>query len=363
MCSEREGSSHLETSAAASSPSPSSVLSTSASVASSSAASALAASRATPVGGLWTMVGGALAVHIDRLVIFGGVGGGFMPSGKIVVGAFPGGVVLTVTGAAGVRVLCVCRSIELVSAVAKEGDPLCVRVSIVGWGGGVDVEKGDCCTLFYDLERNDLHSPDNSVQDILGGEMGVRGIVVFFDKIFERVGCVGHDRGHEGGGYFRDRGIIIVEEGVFEGHYVIGDEATFGQNEESSFWGCPAVPEKELTLLEASYSPNVVGGDRPVFGVLGSIYVGNDYVEVGSIERVAEHISECDNFGRVDIAVVGWREGDDTWALLLVPELDGGRIEVGTNSLVAMTLDFRETSFRSRYELVFCGWGEVLHRG
>jgi len=366
VCSEREWCSHLETTTAASSPSPSSVLSTSASVSSSSAtstlaASSLAASKTSPVGRVWTMVGGTFSVHIDRLVVFRGVGRGFVPSRKIVEGAFPSGVVLTVAGAAGVGVLCIRRSIELVGAVTKESNPLGVCVGIDGWRRGVDVEKGDCRTFFYDLEGNDLHFPDNSVQDVFGGEVRVRGIMMFFDKVFERVGFVGHDRGHEGGGYFCDRGIIVVEESVFKRHNVIGNEVTFGKNEEGGFRGCPAVPEKELTPLESGYSPDVVGGDGPMFSVFGTINIGNDHVEVGSVERVAKHITECDNFGRVDGAVVGRRKGDDAWALLLVPELDGGRIEVGTNSLVAVPFDFRETSFRSRYEFVFRGWGEVLH--
>ena len=358
---EREWCLQLDASAAASSPSPSSVLSTSASVSSSPASSAPAASRATPVSELWAMARGALAVHINWLVVIRGVGGGFVPSGKIKEGAFPTGVVLTVTCAAGVGVHCVCRSVEFIGAVAEESDPLSVCVGIVGWGGGIDVEKGDCCTPFYDLEGNNLHSPDNGVHDISCGEMRGHGIMMFIDEVFKGVGFVGHDCRHEGGGYFHDRGVIVVEKGVFESHYVVSDEVTLGQNEEGGFRGCPAVPEKELTLLKAGDSPNVVGGDGPVFGVLRSINVGNNHVEVGSIERVAKHVAECDNFGRVDSAIVGWREGDNTWALLLVPELDGGRVKVGTNSLVGMAFDFREPSFRSQYKLVFRGWGEVLH--
>ena len=53
------------------------------------------------------------------------------------------------------------------------------------------------------------------------------------------------------------------------------------------------------------YSPNVVGSDRPVFCVSRMLDVRNDHIEISSAERVAEHVTECDNFSLVNGAIVG----------------------------------------------------------
>jgi len=275
-------------------------------------------------------------------------------------GTFPGGVILAIASATGIGVSCICHSIKFIGVVAKEGDPLGMHISIVGQGGCIDVEKGDGHAFLRDLEGDDFHSLNDGVQDIFCSEVGVRSVMVLIDKVFKRRGFVSHDCRHEGRCHFRDRGIIIIKECVFESHDVVGDEMAFGNNEKNGLWGCPAVPELKQAFLGAHYPPNIVGGDGPVFSVFGMIDVRNDHIEVGSIERVMKHVAESDNFGWVNGTIVGQREGDDTWALLLLPELDGGGIKVGTNGLVAMALDVREPSFWPWYKLIFCRWGEVL---
>ena len=135
--------------------------------------------------------------------------------------------------------------------------------------------------------------------------------------------------------------------------YIVGDKMAFGNNKEDSLQGCPAGPELKQASLGAGYSPNVVESDRPVFCVSRMLDVRNNHIEVGSAKRVAEHVAECDNFGLVNGAIVGQREGNDTWALLFFPELDGDRIKVGMNGLVAMALDVWEPSFWPQHELIF----------
>lgn len=117
-----------------------------------SAATISPASSSGPV----PIVIGSLAIHVDRPVVFGLVVGRLMPTSEVVEWALPSGMVLAGAGPAVVWVPGVCGAVEFVSATTEERDPLVIRITIFGWGGGVDVEKSDGGTAFRDLEGNNL---------------------------------------------------------------------------------------------------------------------------------------------------------------------------------------------------------------
>ena len=136
---------------AVSAPGPAPVLGTS----TSSVTSAATVSPASSIGPIPVVIG-CLAIHVDRLVVLGLVGGGLVPTSEVVERAFAGGVVLSSTCPAVVWMPGVCGTVELVSSTAEERDPLVICVTIFGWRRGVDVEKSDGSTAFRDLEGNNL---------------------------------------------------------------------------------------------------------------------------------------------------------------------------------------------------------------
>jgi len=96
---------------------PSSVLAAASSSSTSTAAFAITSGTSlvtTLVRRASAAAAAAAAVHVDSRWF-----GGLVPAGEVMVGAFAGGVVLAVTGAAGVGVPGVRRSIELIGTVAE----------------------------------------------------------------------------------------------------------------------------------------------------------------------------------------------------------------------------------------------------
>ena len=136
---------------AVSAPGPAPVLGASTSSA-TSAATISPASSSGPV----PVVIGSLAIHVDRLVVLGFVGGRLVPTSEVVERAFASGVVLSSTCPAVVWMPGICGTIELISSTVEEQDPLVICVAIFGWRRGVDVEKSDGSTTFCDLEGNNL---------------------------------------------------------------------------------------------------------------------------------------------------------------------------------------------------------------
>jgi len=190
--------------------------------------------------------------------------------------------------------------------------------------------------------------------------MGVRGIVVFVDEVFEGLSFVSHNSGYDGGGNLGDGGIVVVQESVFKGHDIVAYEMALGNNEKSRFRGCPAGPEKEQVTLEPGYPSDEVGGDRPVFSEDSACDVRDDDEKVGGVDGVSKHIAEEDDFRGVDGAIIGGGEGNDARALLFLPEFEGGRVKVGANGLAGVALDVREATFRPRDQLVLRRRDEVL---
>ena len=114
----------LVVSTAASAPGPSSIL------AASSSTATTAAISSAPVGGPIPVVVGSLTVHVDRLVVFGVLGGGLVPTREVVVWALASGVVLARAGSAVVWVLGVRGAIEFISLVTEKGDPPIIGVAV-----------------------------------------------------------------------------------------------------------------------------------------------------------------------------------------------------------------------------------------
>ena len=108
---------------------PSSGLATTSSTSTSMAAFAMASRSLLTL----SLVRRAITVHVDWFIILGGLGGGLMPSGKIMVGAFASRVVLAIACAVGVGVLGVCHSIKLIGAAVEERDPTIVCISVICW--------------------------------------------------------------------------------------------------------------------------------------------------------------------------------------------------------------------------------------
>ena len=63
-----------------------------------------------------------------------------------------GGVILAIASTTGVEVHCICCSIKFIGMVVKERDSPGMHVCVVGWGGSVNIEKGDSHTLLCNLE-------------------------------------------------------------------------------------------------------------------------------------------------------------------------------------------------------------------
>ena len=168
---------------------------------------------------------------------------------------------------------------------------------------------------------------------------------MLIDKIFEGVVLVGHDRGHKSGGNLGNRSVVGIQESVLEGHDIVTNKATFGNDEEGHLWGSPAIPVEEQVTLDPVYPPNIVGSNRPVLGVGGTCDVGYNEEEVGGMDGITEHITEENDLGCIDGAVVGWRESNNTWALLFLPELESDGVKMGADGLTGVTFDVRETVF------------------
>ena len=285
------------------------------------AASAASALQAASVGVSSSLVRGALVVHVDWFIELGGGSGGLMPAREIVEGTLAGGVILDIAGAAGVRKLSVGGAVELVRTFPEEGDPFLVCDSILGWRGGIDVEKGDDCPFLRDLERNYRQSANDGVKDVLGGVVGVCSVMVLVNEVFKGVVFIGHDGRHEDGGDTCDRGVVVVQESVLKGHDIGGDEGGLGYNEKSCFGSCPAVPvEKEIALI-LTYPSDVVRGDWPMFSEIGANDVRDDDKEGWGINGVPEHVAEEDDLCGVDGTIVRWGESDNAWAALFVQSL------------------------------------------
>jgi len=135
---------------AVSAPGSSSVLAT------SSPTATLAAIPSAPAGGPVSVIVGTLTVHVDRLVVFGGLSSGLVPSREVVVWAFAGGVILARAGPTVVWVLGVRGAIEFVGSAPEKGNPPIIGVAVLGWGGGVDIKEGDGGASLGDLERDDI---------------------------------------------------------------------------------------------------------------------------------------------------------------------------------------------------------------
>ena len=121
--------------------------------------------------------------------------------------------------------------------------------------------------------------------------------MVLVDEILESVVLVRHDRGHKGGGNLSNCGVVGVQEGIFEGHDVVANEAAFGNDEEGCLRSCPAIPMKKQVALGPGYPPNIIGSNGPVFSVDSACDVGYNDEEVGGTDGVTEHIAKEDNLG------------------------------------------------------------------
>ena len=75
---------------------------------------------------------GPLAIHVDRPVVFGLVGGRLMPTSKVMERALARGVVLTGTGPAVVWVPGVHGAVEFVRVIMEERDPLVICITVSG---------------------------------------------------------------------------------------------------------------------------------------------------------------------------------------------------------------------------------------
>jgi len=150
------------------------------------------------------------SIHVDRFVVFGGLGGGHVPARETMVGAFAGRVVFPRAGAAGVVFFGICHTVELIGAFAEEGEPLVIRITIFGWRGGINVEKCDGCSFFGDLEGFDFHGADDGIKNVFSGPVGANSVMVFIDKILEEVACIGHNSGHQSRGDHCDGGVAVI---------------------------------------------------------------------------------------------------------------------------------------------------------
>jgi len=117
---------------------------------------------------------------------------------------------------------------------------------------------------------------------------------------------------------------------------------------------------EEQGTLEVGYPPDIIWGDRLVLSVVGVHKAGGDDDKTGCGESVSQHLAEDNYFSGVDSAVVRRGESENTWAGLLIPETEGSGIEMGSEGLVGMTPNPRETADRPWYKVIFRWWVELV---
>jgi len=93
---------------------------------------------------------------------------------------------------------------------------------------------------------------------------------------------------------------------------------------------------------------------------VGTHKAGGDNDEVGCEEGIAQHFAEDDDFGGVDSAIVGGRERDDARTGLFFPETEGGGIEMGSDGLISVTPDSRETTGGPWHNFILRWWVELV---
>jgi len=97
-------------------------------------------------------------------------------------------------------------------------------------------------------------------------------------------------------------------------------------------------------------------------GVNVLVEIGDLDEDAGVTEALAKHIAEGYDLGGVNFPSVGWRESDNGGTGMVVPEVEGGRVDVSSYGLMSVPFDLGETSFRSRDELEL-GRGREGSRG